>query len=320
MYVNCPVIDQRTQVGSDGSPPEDGNMDCVPASLASMASALLGGTPPQNADAYHDQVYGQGYVGMQDPARFVPLLASLGLTLTCYTGDPASLVAHAAACIRDGMPVLFSIPSDWDNNPPHSAYAHMVAGCDTDGATWLTAMNPWGVAADGYSHAAYQTESFAWWQERLATCAYKATWVLAKAGGGSNGMAGIPSGWHDDGTTLTAPNGVGTSGYIRAHILGEAWDPALWPIAPIYGIHGGWKQDFAAATRSIVALESGAVSEEAGPVYVPQAQLAAAEATIAQLQAQIAALKAAPPAPSLTFSAADIAAATVAALAAKLGA
>lgn len=186
MYIACPVYDQRTQVGSDGRPPADGPMDCVPVSLASMAAGLLG--RPQNGTDYHNAVYGEGYVGMQDPARYVAYLAGLGLTLTPFTGAPANLVAHAIASIRARQPVLLSIPSDWDAPTPSSPDAHMVAGCSVDsspGPSWdqttAMAMNPWGTAADGYAHAAYQTETLNWWVSRLAACSYKAIWVMTLA-------------------------------------------------------------------------------------------------------------------------------------------
>lgn len=302
MDISCPLIDQRTQPGVDGRAPEDGNMDCVPASLASMASALLG--TPQNADAYHDAVYGQGYVGMQDPAAYVSYLAAKGLTLQCFTGAPADLVNHALWCIRAHTPVLLSIPSDWDANPPTSANAHMVAGCDVDssaGTDWdhltMTAMNPWGTAADGYSHAAYQTETMNWWLERLTACRYKATWVMSPTKASNN--VGVPSGWHDDGTTLTAPNGVPTAGAIRAYVIGRQpqWPAELQPVAPLYGTAAGWQQEFAASV-SLVCDQGNhdAVSEQAGPDYV--AELNAAKAQIAQLQAQVKTLENTVPAPA----------------------
>ena len=76
MRIACPRVDQRCEIGSDGWPPENGNMDCVPAALASMARGLnpaLTGTI--TGDGLHDAVYGQGYIGLMDPARFVGVLA-----------------------------------------------------------------------------------------------------------------------------------------------------------------------------------------------------------------------------------------------------
>jgi hypothetical protein len=234
MYVNVPIGNQRTERGSDGQPPEDGNMDCVAESLAKMAQALTGKSIA--GDDLHDAVYGQGYVGMQDPARYVSYLAShYGLTLSAYTGTPAALLQHAVACIRARQPVLLSIPSDWNNNPPHSPYAHMVAACDVDssaGTDWqqmtLTAMNPW--------TATYQTQTLAWWQERLAACSYKASWVMTK----KEALMAVPSGWHDDGTTLTAPNGIVVVRGFRAEVIAAQpqWPGALVPLAAEHPVPG----------------------------------------------------------------------------------
>ncbi len=46
----------------------------------------------------------------------------------------------------------------------------------------------------------------------------------------------LPAGWHDDGTTLTAPNGVQVQRGFRAHVLplltSGKWNPANVPLAP----------------------------------------------------------------------------------------
>lgn len=43
-------------------------------------------------------------------------------------------------------------------------------------------------------------------------------------------MATIPQGWTDDGTTLTAPNGLSVVLGFRDHVLNSNWDPANWPV------------------------------------------------------------------------------------------
>lgn len=45
---------------------------------------------------------------------------------------------------------------------------------------------------------------------------------------------GVPAGWHDDGTTLTAPNGVPVVLGFREHILQYpgGWNPDNWPLSP----------------------------------------------------------------------------------------
>lgn len=265
MLVNCPIVNQRTEVGSDGRPPEDGNMDCVPASLASMARGLRPDLK-LTGDGLHDAVYGQGYVGMMDPARFVGVLATDGLTLTPYQGTPTALVTRAVAELDASRPVLLSIPSDWNNEPPHSPYAHMVAACDVaheSGVVYLTAMNPW--------TATYQKQAFDWWVERLAHCSYHGMWVMEV------GMP-IPQGWKDDGTTLVAVNKVPVIRGFRDHILAAVtWNAALVPVAPEYGLGPGHvRQDFAMSLEwtpaaNVVELE-GHLSPAAPPLADPLAQ------------------------------------------------
>lgn len=190
MLVPVPIVSQRDQTGHDGYPPEDGNMDCVPASLSAMAQALLGIS--QNADQWHDDVYGQGYIGLQDPARYQIYAAAKGLRLTYSEAGAAGDVAAAVAALQEHKPVLLAIPSDWLDNPPHSSSVHMVAGCDTDGGTVLTCMNPW--------TAAYEHYTLEWWRELLTTCAYHGIWTMER-------VAPVANNWTNDG----APNGVPTA-------------------------------------------------------------------------------------------------------------
>src|SRR5258706_16346085 len=43
-------------------------------------------------------------------------------------------------------------------------------------------------------------------------------------------MPAVPNGWHDDGTTLTAPNGHRVVRGFRGYILNHNWDPANVPL------------------------------------------------------------------------------------------
>lgn len=173
MRVPVPLYDQRSQTGLDGRPPEDGNQDCVPESLAAMCAGIT--SLPQNGDAWHDAVYGQGYIGMQDPARYVAYARGRGMALMRIDrGSGAANVAYVVSQLAVARPVLLAIPSDWNNEPPRSPFAHMVAACDiSDDGQTLTAMNPWG----GF----YQSEHVDWWAERLQACAYHSIWIGADA-------------------------------------------------------------------------------------------------------------------------------------------
>src|SRR5258708_31679582 len=46
----------------------------------------------------------------------------------------------------------------------------------------------------------------------------------------------VPSGWHDDGTTLTAPNGVAVRLGFRDYVLSHNWDAGNIPLAPEQGV------------------------------------------------------------------------------------
>src|SRR5260370_1200320 len=51
-----------------------------------------------------------------------------------------------------------------------------------------------------------------------------------------NGGLMIPQGWHDDGTTLTAPNGVAVRLGFRDYVLSHGWDAGNYPLAPEQGV------------------------------------------------------------------------------------
>lgn len=210
MKINVPLVDQRHEVGGDGKAPEDGNQDCVPASLAGIVRALAPGARV-TGDGLHDAAYGDGYVGMQDPARYVSILEGMyHLRMVDVTGTAPQLVARAVAEIGAGHPVLINIPSDWGDEPPTSPYAHTVAGCDVPSGETLTAMNPWTVT--------YQTQTLAWWTERIAHCSYQHLWVVEREGE-TEAVA-----WHQqkDGTGRDDKGhncGPGDMAYLAAHGL-----------------------------------------------------------------------------------------------------
>lgn len=64
----------------------------------------------------------------------------------------------------------------------------------------------------------------------------------------------VPTGWKDDGTVLTAPNGVKVVRGFRTYVLANKWNTDNWPQAPEYtsssvepgnpSIGAGSRQDF----------------------------------------------------------------------------
>lgn len=135
--------------------------------------------------------------------------------------------------------------------------------------------------------------------------------------GGGNSMAGVPSGWSDDGTTLKAPNGVPVVFGFRNAVLhaGEAgaeipvpWEAMNYPLAAEYAsasiepgnpsIGGGSRQDFRlgslgyTTTRGVYriwigqdVLALGAVARQAQQSI---AQTAALQAKLDKVKADVA--------------------------------
>ncbi|HEY7984331.1 MAG TPA: hypothetical protein VID73_09190 [Ktedonobacterales bacterium] len=168
MLVAVPLRDQLDEKTTDGAPDENARANCVPASLAAALSALTG--RDYEGDELKDAVYGQGYTGATDPARYVAYAAAQGVRMWEVDGSGAWMVAAIAVELARGHPVYGAIPSQWGNTTAadiaaHGGPTHAVMFCDASpGGATLTAMNPWPV--DGRS-AFYQTMPSAWWATRL---------------------------------------------------------------------------------------------------------------------------------------------------------
>jgi len=133
----------------------------------------------------------------------------------------------------------------------------------------------------------------------------------------ASGGTAIPDGWHDDGETLTAPNGVPVIHGFRDWVLSHAWNPDDWPLVPEYhtedvgndGTHGGGaQQEFRYS-----ALGWTPASKDPFPLWIgsmwrqSQDRLAAAQQQIATLKQQITTMPQAT-APLTTQQEADLAA------------
>lgn len=275
MIVNVPLRDQQTEVGSNGQTSPNKNDNCIPTDIAAMLTALTG--RDVNGVDIFDAVYGANYIGMQDPARYVTYTGQeFKCSFTPTYGDAGIILNTCLTRLRvDASPSLVAIPSDWNDEPPHSTFVHMVSICDYDETSdAFTAMNPFG----GF----YQTQSRAWWIERINACAYKVLWTLTKEGP----MSGIPAGWHDDGSILTAPNGHRVVRGFRDHILAADWPAALQPVNEEYASQGNIVEDFTLSLEWNSTHPSiDHVWESAGPNYIDQEN--ALQAKLAQAQQQI---------------------------------
>jgi GH25 family lysozyme M1 (1,4-beta-N-acetylmuramidase) len=132
---------------------------------------------------------------------------------------------------------------------------------------------------------------------------------------GSNNM-GIPAGWHDDGATLLAPNGVAVVKGFREWVLTHPWDstdlplavertlPSIEPGNPSIG--AGSRQDFRMTSlgwtpsrgvykiwvgQDILALEA-QVAQLQAELKAPPVDVAALKADVAAIQALLTPLEA----------------------------
>lgn len=125
-------------------------------------------------------------------------------------------------------------------------------------------------------------------------------------------MAMIPTGWSDDGTTLTAPNHVTVTQGFRDYILAHIWDDFNWPLDDVYypdpvdpeapQVGGGSRQDFRegslgwtqalGVTRvwvgdELLALRAEVAKLTANPPPPPGGEPDADDAALAAAQAQV---------------------------------
>ena len=117
---------------------------------------------------------------------------------------------------------------------------------------------------------------------------------------GENAM-GIPTGWKDDGTTLTAPNGIAVISGFRGWILGHSWDAGNVPLAHEQAITSGSiepgnaamgpgsRQDFRFSSLGWTTSTGVYVIAVGQDIVALERQLAAANAQVLTLAQQLAA-------------------------------
>ncbi|HEU5367580.1 MAG TPA: hypothetical protein VFU69_03915 [Ktedonobacterales bacterium] len=220
-------------------------------------------------------------------------------------------------------------PYKW-NDPHGLGHVLLIVGYDTDKHTVVVhdplRADPGGQPAD-YSWAGFQAAKFHDLCEVHGPALPLAESSGAPQSGGQGNPAGgsdkvgIPEGWHDDGKTLTAPNGVAVILGFREWILAHAWDATDLPLAPEqqhlanieYGdaeAGAGSRQDFRMSSlgwtpsknvykiwvgRDLQALQAriGQLqSELAKATTTPAVDLAALKADVATIQAALTPLEA----------------------------
>jgi hypothetical protein len=174
-------------------------------------------------------------------------------------------------------------PYKW-NDPHGLGHVLLIVGYDTEKQVVVVhdplRADPGGQPAD-YSWAGFQAAKFHDLSEVQGT-------PLPLVEGSEK--VGIPDGWHDDGKTLMAPNGVPVILGFREWILTHPWDPVDLPLAPERtlpsiepgnpSIGAGSRQDFRMTSLGWTT------SKNVYKIWVGQ-DLKALQARISQLEAQL---------------------------------
>ncbi len=185
-------------------------------------------------------------------------------------------------------------PYKW-NDPHGLGHVLLIVGYDTNKQTVVVhdplRANPSGQPAD-YSWAGFQAAKF------HDLCEVHGA-ALPLVGGSK---VGIPEGWHDDGTTLMAPNGVAVVKGFRQWILTHPWDSDNYPLAvertlpsiepgnPSIG--AGSRQDFRLTSLGWTPSRNVYVIWVGQDIVALQAQVAQLQAQLKQPPVDVAALKA----------------------------
>ena len=299
---NFPMVSQLAgaDVPPDGNPPENARYDCVPASLAAAIMYYRGGVV--SPDALKDAEYGETYANAGTALRrYIDDATDLARAKYHVTAVPYNntntvwLAGRIHTWLRQGYPVIATIPSQWGTahdmatlaHPPFSTHVVCFYGEIAGG---LEAMNPW----QGFSHQG----SDAYWQGRLCE---GQIWAVVKEADVPSVITGVPTGWKDDGVTLTAPNGHAVTQGFREYVLAHTWAANNTPATDEYSanpvevanpaVGAGSRQDFRFCSLGWTQ-KNGVYVLSVGTEYaVARQQAQAAAAALAAANAQIAALQ-----------------------------
>lgn len=241
------LVDQLSSPTVDKLADENARDNCVPSSLCAMLGYYTGKV--YQPDAVKDAVYGQGWTGFEAARSYVTYCAAQGMVLTPFdvtktSVGQASLVSKIHSEVVAKRPVLITIPSEWNSAPTNPIYqpwlpwtyrgpSHVCSVYGV-GPGMVRLHNPW--------HGVLMDVSDAWLKARLL---YSEIWLSAK---GEATMANIiPTGWKDNGSTLSAPSGVAVVKGFRDFVLSfpGGWQADNTPRGPEYIDAGGHsRQDF----------------------------------------------------------------------------
>jgi hypothetical protein len=203
---NFPQLNQNHEDPGHQYPDVNAGMDCVPTSIAAALTWFTGAQ--YYGDELIDAVYGSTYTGGTAAANYEDYCAKLGVALFPMDGSPQQLVQAIHSQLHQNRPVLVTVPGHW-NDPATSganpgSVTHVMVVCG-DGPGSIQVMNPWNGQFEEYSDN--------WFAVKLC---YGQIWPMEK-----KNM--VPDGWTDDGTVLTASNGVKIATGFRSFILKQPY-------------------------------------------------------------------------------------------------
>ncbi len=211
---NFPFVDQLNSPTKDGRPDENKWYNCVPASVVACLRYITG-NKDYVPDQLKDLAYGENWVNLGTSAsEFIDYCASQGVRLYSVENNSCTeAVNQAHRLIKSPMsrPVIFTQQDDYSSNPN---FTHVCVWFAEDNGT-LTCMDPFGSKRITYSDSV--------WINRLRSTQL---WSVEKM----TDTPVVPSGWHDDGTTLVAPNGVHVVLGFRKFVLFNNWESSNIPL------------------------------------------------------------------------------------------
>lgn len=304
-----PMVDQLTEASADGYPVNNARFDCVPCSFAAAIEYYTGQhmTGQELKDAEYGATYANAGTALRRYVDDATDMARAKYHVTAVPYNNAStiwLVGRIHTWLRQGYPVIATIPSQWGTAhdmatlayPPFSTHVVCFYGEIAGG---LEAMNPWG----GFSHQG----SDEYWQGRL--CEGQIWAVVREASVPQTQASNVPTGWTDDGVTLKAPDGTPIAKGFRDYVLSHGWVANNTPMGPErvitsgsieYGnskVGPGSRQDFRFCSLGWTQAWGVYVIAVGQDITALVGQLSAAQAQIAALQAQIKQLQNQPPVP-----------------------
>ncbi|GHO85793.1 hypothetical protein [Dictyobacter formicarum] len=205
---NFPMKSQRTEDPTQANR----EYDCVATSIAACIQFLTGQST--TGSQLKNSIYGASYIGATYVSDYVAEVAKHGVVLHTIDGEMSTLLPRIRAELAQGHPVVAAELDPYVNAALD--WTHMIAfyGCTP---TTLTAMDPY--------IAQPVTKSDADW---LKVLKYNEVWPLSKQEPAL--VEHVPTGWKDDGTTLTAPNGNPVVKGFRSYILTHGWDSDDLPL------------------------------------------------------------------------------------------